>query len=672
MIPELLDGLLRLARLSVSDEEAPAWAGHAYADAGYRPPRVPFVSVLGPTAFGVEPDRDPARPATALYLSPGHLLGQPRTAADVLPAAGLLRLLLDHDTRVRVDLAGLPAGPLNAGGRGPAMAARVEEAFVNETYVVEAAPGPLTPERLSELRAVTCRWDAANQRFALASGRRGVAAGQAALSAQQAEEQQRPPGQPLAEDTPLPGSAIQVLDGGLAEVLGLANPQEAHVGRLRRHALTAPRAVAVDVRLDLWAGQQRSLGQMVDALARQLPTRGHVITHAAVLATPITNGDRRVRLLSPAQPTRAEDLAHLERVDGFVDRADALTWTGPAAALGGPVMRLTGQQAPERLIHPTPLIPDPRRPAHPASKGWALSVGFAFEGPLNPGQRWTVAQLTHEGAPCLLIEVEIEAVEARVRASADLLTGGGRATLTTEATLPTARLTAGLAVHLSLSAVHRRLRLALDGEPAAEARRADGVLPGGSDMILSVGRAAAPGNPGPMALDHLALSARPGGPLDPQLRASSRSAQQWPIGARLALSPSADGLTPGTEAVTATVVDIDGDELVLDRPISRDLAPGGTLVFSQAWFLKQKQFRRKDDLLNHLFRFCGDFRVSALLDDEQPLNPAPLVRRPRVRVSPDPDQSRGASGLTPGVLARAIGEPLIQSRARGETDRREE
>src|SRR5262245_46480845 len=80
-------------------------AGHGSADRNYRPPRLPYVSVVGPLNLELEPDRDPPRAVFMFIQSPGYLAGRDGLNASTVPAPGTLHLRLDGDARADVAVA---------------------------------------------------------------------------------------------------------------------------------------------------------------------------------------------------------------------------------------------------------------------------------------------------------------------------------------------------------------------------------------------------------------------------------------------------------------------------------------------------------------------------------------------------------------------------------------
>ena len=101
------------------------------ADASYRPPALPYASVIGPLNIELEPDRDPPRTIFLPVQAPGYLAGAERVAADLVPAPGDLTLRIDGDIIVvaDVDPGALAGESMTADGVGPAVAEALEQAI---------------------------------------------------------------------------------------------------------------------------------------------------------------------------------------------------------------------------------------------------------------------------------------------------------------------------------------------------------------------------------------------------------------------------------------------------------------------------------------------------------------------------------------------------------------
>jgi hypothetical protein len=95
---------------------------------------------------------------------------------------------------------------------------------------------------------------------------------------------------------------------------------------------------------------------------------------------------------------------------------------------------------------------------------------------------------------------------------------------------------------------------------------------------------------------------------------------------------TADGVGGSEEPFTATVVAVDGDTLFLDRPVQGDWPRGATMIFQRSLFFSQKQLRRRDDLMNKLYRIAIEYRVSAFLKERHPDISAALVETPIAHV----------------------------------------
>ncbi|MGH9884136.1 MAG: hypothetical protein ACREBE_01315, partial [bacterium] len=129
MVPEILNAWLWQARLSIRTGGARAFAAHGYVDPSYRPPRLPFVSVVGPLSLHVEPDRENGKAGTARIKIPGYAVSQVRAPAQTVPATGSLALRFDGRAQVTLALAGLPATAFSDPTTGPAVAAAVNTAL---------------------------------------------------------------------------------------------------------------------------------------------------------------------------------------------------------------------------------------------------------------------------------------------------------------------------------------------------------------------------------------------------------------------------------------------------------------------------------------------------------------------------------------------------------------
>jgi hypothetical protein len=624
MIPPILHGLLWLARAALRAGRLPVQAAHGYADPAYRPPRLPFVSIVGPLAVAQDRGRDATKPREAMFQLPGHLLGSARAAPASVPA-GALALRFDGDASVTVSVAGGNLQPDSAARQVAAQIEAVLHAAIDAGEFRNADGSIVTdPLRRAELSLVTCRWDAAGRRFAISSGRRGTAEGVRRSSVER-----------------LPGVSATALALGFDDAVSVD-------GRLKRHKLPAPRAMTVDVRLELWAASQGELAAMTDDLARLAEARTSFATRPALLAADANAGDTALRLLPEGEPVTPASLALLEAADGLRDRVSNRAFSAPDGALlsGPPRFRLSGTQTLGFEVNPTPLIPSPLDIGHPAPRGIALSLGVSITG-ASAGQRFELARLAQGSEPVLTVELEFTSnagqLFADVISTATFASGGvSNQAVTRQRVLASSPASSerpferGLVIHVAVVVSTGQIESWVDGEA-----RAPGALPepvvgqgrllGGSDMQLSIGASGA-GNPLPIDVRHAHLFSEPLGAFDVRLRASLASVRQFVPGQRLRLARSEDGYSPGQERAETTVVSIDGDTLTIFPAVEDQWPRGRTLLFADELFLQQVELRRRDDLLNQLYRLSVDYRIAALLESDFPEASAPLVELPVVDV----------------------------------------
>src|SRR5215510_11446614 len=119
MVPEILNAWLWQARLSIRSPSARAFAAHGYVDPSYRPPRLPFVSIVGPLSLHVEPERENGKAGQARIKVPGYVIGQQRAPGLSAPPTGTLALRFDGRASVSLALAGLPATNFGDPATGP-------------------------------------------------------------------------------------------------------------------------------------------------------------------------------------------------------------------------------------------------------------------------------------------------------------------------------------------------------------------------------------------------------------------------------------------------------------------------------------------------------------------------------------------------------------------------
>lgn len=651
MVPEVLDGVLWLARLGLRSRTGVVRAGHGYADPNFRPSSLPYVSLVGPLTVDVEPERDLPVASDVLVQLPGFVRGAPR-AAQAIAAGSTLELRFDRDATAVVSLAaGDFATPANAAAVCADLEAKLRDAAATGGFRDEAGAIVVDPVRVAELGAITCRWDESNATVVVSSGRHGY----------------------VARIAP---SLVEITGGTAAPELGFTLPARGRPGQHLRHRAPAPKAFSVDVRLDLWSGNQRDLGHLVDALVSSVPTRTRIVTRPALLSVELAPGDTELRLLETGEPTMPESLLHLEAADGFLDRVTdaALDATaGATAPAAPPRLRFAGAGVASKILARTPVVPDPRRRDALAPRGAALALGLRLDG-AAAGHAGRLAALRSGGADVLTLDYEVVAPPGPGAALVVDLTGralfrdagGVVATASAVRRVPLDRLAAGAPVHVVAQSGPGAISIFVDavahgeagaGAPPFPAVDAPGVFAVADDLSIALGNPAS--NPAPFELDHVHLFASPLPPLDPRLRGSTTAAAQFRPGDLIALGASERGLMPTGVTEAFYVRAVRGDTVELDRPVARRWRRGRTLVHARDCFIKQREIKRRDDLMNRLYRYCISYRVSALL--EQPDTPiiGGLVIEPVVEVLPS-SSSMSAAGA-PGVRARVLDEPIAQA-----------
>jgi hypothetical protein len=618
-----LASFLWRARSAMRIDRVPLFAGHGLADANYRPPRLPYASVIGPLNLELEPDRDPPRAVFLSVQTPGYLAGASRQPTDLVPPPGTLTVRLDGEAEapIALDFGGLAGDPLSDADTGRAVADAIETAIRTAVDDGEfTADGPPIDEqaRLDELRATTVRWDRARSRLVMASGRRGVFAGS-----------------DLAARQP---SRVEVRDGRLPAALGLGEGALSAAGRIVRHRRPNPTAVAVDVRFDIWSGSQLELANAIDAWARITPTRGQLLERHALLAADAEHGATTIRLQPDGESPTRWTLLQLERGGGrFADRLTgrAVDLENGATVDDEGVSFDAGAVARLRFLEPQP-IPYAWIPDHPGLEGYAASLRLQLDAGGAAGDALRVLALEHDGRVVLALAVELAEengnLRARLLGMADRADPPGGQFAEAVATVDLEELERGAEVHVTADARTGAVSLFLNGEPleASPAAPQPGRPAGGPDMDLVLGDQT--GTPIPFTVSHLQLHGHPIGPLDPKLRPSAAPASAWSPGDLISLARSEDGISPAGDSFLATVVGVDGDELTLDRAIQGTFRRGSTLVYSRSLFFSQRQLRRQDDLMNQLYRICAEYRVSTFLDERYPSVSAPLVEIPEVEL----------------------------------------
>lgn len=660
----VLASLLSRARAGLRVDRLPLFAGHGVADANFRPARLPYVSITGPLNLELEPERDPARPVHLWAQTPGYLAGEARSPGDVVPPPGPtpLTVVLDGEAEATVDpdLDALAGDPLADGGTAGAVAAAVETALraaVDAGGFVVDGVAVVDPDRRAELRATTVRWDPARARIVIASGRRGVVAGPDVT-------RQRP-------------SAVEVQAGALAAALGLTGPAAVRAqGRVVRHERPSPTAVAVDVRVDLWAGSQLDLATTLDAWARITPTRGQLLEQTALLAADAERGDATIRLQPDGETPSHWTLLQLERGGGrFADRLTGreATLAGGAVA-DGTGLRLDGDATATVRFFDPPPVPYAWLPDRPGRDGYAISLGVRA-GAGAAGDTIRVVALEHDAQTVVAVDVEMVdeggQVRGRLRATGENAAGTGFDVATS--TVDAAALAQGVEAHVVLD-VTGGVSVFADGAEIGRSATPLGALPGGTGMTLVLGDAGGGGAPAPFTVVHVQVHGRPLGPVDPRLRAATAPASAWSPGDPVCLARCDDGVTPSGEPFMAEAVAVAGDVITLDRPVAAQFPRASTVVYERALFFSQRQLRRQDDLMNALYRISIEYRVSTFLDEGFPAVSAPLVEitdvevRDRLRLAAEQEDpldphypSRPATGH-PGTRTLVVSSSVTTSR----------
>lgn len=655
MTAEIVDALLWRARSALRVDSLPLFAGHGLADPLYRPPRLPYASVLGPLSYRLEPERDLPREATLTVRTPGYLAGTTLAAATPVPAAGTIDLLLDGD--VRVDLAldhGADTGQPLTTARAFATAARLQAAYdaaVAAGLATADGTPVVDPERLAEIAATTLRWDDANRRFVVASGRHGPVPPSEAPGERASQVE-------LASPSPH------------ADALGLGAGALTPAGRLVTHRVPGPIAMAFDVRVDLWAGSQRHLATLVETWARVTPTRCQLLLRPALPAADVMDGATEVTLQPGGEPPTRWTLLQLEPGAEFADRRSAQTPTlaaGATAAAAGLDLP-AGATATLAFLRPSP-VPDPFSPAHPAPFGWAMATRLSTPPGAADGQSTVLAELVHGGAPVLSLAARwVTAAPGNggppvlgCELTAAAQAGDGTPLAPVTLTLPATDAEAGVEVHALVDATAGRLAVFADGSAAVGRSTGPSVPAGGPDMELRLGAAT---SSRPVTLGHVQVHARPLGPLDHRHRAATATADRWRPGEPLTLVRTEDGFTPRGTPFSAVVVRVEGPTLHLDRPVAGTWPRHDTAVASRLVFSQQTGVRRRDDLASHLTRVSLEHTVSGFVEPDGSAAGARLVEALDVRVldRPPAEESTLATGGRRGQGTPEVRPVLVPAR----------
>lgn len=650
MVPEILNGWLWQARLAIRSASARAFAAHGYVDPSYRPPRLPFVSVVGPLSLHVEPERENGKAAQARMRIPGFVVGKPRTGAATIPAAGGLRLRFDGRATVTLALAGMPTTPFSDPATGPAIATRIASeisAALAANEFLDSDGSPLSdPTLLAALEEISVQWSSQTHQLAIASDS----------------------GTPATQGR----SSVEILStsNDLSLALGLSPPETSSEGRQKLHKLPAPRSMTVETRLDLWSQSQVDMAVMFDGLASAAPTRGRLVLRPSLLARDVADGDTQIQLLDRGEPTTRDSLIHLEGGDGLKDRAKGIVFTASAGASTETQFSrfvLNGSGQITGPVWARPLVPDPLFSAQPAPGGFALAIGIDLDPNVAEGDAYRLLALRQEATTVLSIALAVVRINVpgsgqvlfgELTATGTLLVSGFPTTATTKFRVLLSQLRAGGTLHASVSTETGLIALAWNGEP----QRLDdpiitptppvggvGAPATGPDMVMTLGGGSAAPFPRPVGITHVHLQGEPYGPLDPKLRTSVTGRARLRPGDMIAISGSDDGWRIGETKSLALVERVDGVNVILTKPIEGTYPRGRAIVFQDECFFFQTAVKRRDDLMNRLYHCSIDYRVSALLEDPIARSSSVLVREHQEEIV-----ARGASrapGAHPGVTA---------------------
>lgn len=631
MVDEILRALLWRSRLAVRAGGMRAFAGDGYVDPSYRPPAVPFVSVVGPLSFAVEPERENGKPGEGLIAIPGHLIGAVRAPGGAVPASGGLRLRFDRRARVDLALAGLPTTPWSDPATGPAVATAIADAIAAAVLAGQVFGDdglPLAdPAVDAALAQVSVRWSQDTRQFAISSA---------------------PSADPISHP-----SSVESLSIGLdlGPLLGLTVPAVRRDGKLQLHKLPAPRAVTVEVRLDLWTANQADMAAMFEAMAATIPTRGGVALRPSLLAADPAQAANTLTLLDTGEPTTLESLVHLEGGDGLVDRARAAQFvaTAPAALTAGR-FHLEGTGTIGAIVYRPPLVPNPLYQLDPAPLGFAVALGLQVGAGAADGDSYPLLRITRGAGPTevcsLALAIEqhtvgaITALYGVVIARATLTGASGDAVAETRWRLPLTALEAAATLHARVDAVTGAISLWHAGVAQLTsdvfATPVQTFVPGrptmGIDLTVTLGSPAS-ALPTAVEVSHLHVSREPIGPLDPKLRSSLTRAAQLRPGDQVTLATTSDGWRTSDAKHVALVSAVTGTTVTITKPLPAGFARGTTLVFQEQCFFFQTGVKRRDDLLNRLYHTSFDYKVSALLEDPTALTTAALVLTPRADVA---------------------------------------
>lgn len=616
----VLAAVLTRLRTSLRLDGVRLLAGHGVADSSYRPPHLPYASVVGPLAIETEPERAIPHRVVRVRL-PGYVAGVTRTPADVAPTPGTLTLTLDGVTTVPVpvDLGPLAGqaftatvGGVEVGALVAALLQAAARQAVADGLAVEAGAAVTDAARLLELRAVTVRWDRARARVVVASGRRGPITGSVADA---------------------PPSAVAVAPGAAADALGLtADDAFVAPGRVTRSRDVAPTAVAIDLRVDLWAGSQGALATLVDAWTAGASLRTELLLDPTPLAADVARDDTSVRLALGVLPRTSSTVLQAGTSSFFVDRLSNRPPVLDGATVRSFGLVLGGTSTATYTPLPAPPVPVAWQPNPPGRLGWAVETLLRVDPGAADGDGARVLELVAGARTVLRLDLTADGDRYVLRGTAQSADGvplGGSAVSVARAALEGDP----VPVHVLADGATGTVSVFVDDatpEDADPPAPGPTATSGDEDVVLRLGDPA--GADVDVVVADVAVHARPVGPADPRLRSRGPAAVRWTRGSPLYLGTSDDGVTTRGGEFLAYVLDVDGDELHLDRPVPEDFPRSRTVAHQGALFVAQRQLRRNDDLMNRIYRVAVEYRVSAFLDDVAAAVTAPLVEVPEVEV----------------------------------------
>ena len=609
MVPEVLHGLLWVVRAGVRTEGVALQATHGFADPDYRPPRLPCASVLGPLDVSVEPERELGSAQDLMVLLPGGWLGSEIEGSVARDDT----LELEQDDEVKATILAPSAKDGTSASQARKLATELERAARNATWT-DLDGGPLSAARQAAARKLTIRYEGRARRIVISSGQRGRD-----LDLDRVRSMR---------------SSVRVVGGSAREALGL-DQGSSFTARLVRETPPAAQAFFVDCRVDLWAPTQLSMAALADAWLRRLPTRAMLITRPALLAADAEDGAQAIRLLSVGEPVQRQALLHWELSDGLKPRRGA----GPLILQSGAVLEATGLALGQGTGSPAPflalpVVPDPRQEEGRFERGFWVSAGVQLDASGAAGESGTLLSV-RSGVEQLRVSLERfddkGSPFVRVLVEAPSPSGPSK----TSGVLPIDPFLAGVQVHVILDAGTRHLTLFLDGALGLEpdpSLHPSLAVPGPVSFVQDGRILLGPSEDLDLRVTSLQLLDGRVGPSDPGLRRMITPASRWRRGDRIQLSQLGPGGSATAPHDHAIVLGSDGDSVLLDRPLSHDWTRGETVVHAQDFFVHQKQFRRRDDFKNRLYRFSVNLRVSAYLDELDAKASGALVLTPELEI----------------------------------------